>query len=306
MDILAPTYGSHCDYICANCDWLKFGTVIILLSGSSLHSFQFSMANTRASNKIKSLSSSEHDGDDILVLADSLKGDSKKIVQVLLAKMQLMEDNFNNLLKSRDESVGILENEVGCLKLKLQALEDKIDEADQYERRDTLILSGNAIPVGKDGENSGMVIKELLREQLNYDLPLNGINTAHRLGKLRAGSKDDRPIIVKFCRRDDKNELMKLRRNLRKKTPSLFINESLSATRRANLFALRAIKRQHLKLRGPNNVIGCDTWNGNVHAYTSTVDGRPKKHVLNTRVALEQFALNYAKKPLESFLINWK
>ena len=52
-----------------------------------------------------------------------------------------MKENFSTLLREKDEKVNIMENEICTLKRDIVKLEDKLQDNDTLERRDTVILS---------------------------------------------------------------------------------------------------------------------------------------------------------------------
>ena len=63
--------------------------------------------------------------------------------------LQDLREEFINLLKESDEKVLKLQNEVGALQKRIRVLEEKMDESDAYERKDTLIFSGSKLPISK-------------------------------------------------------------------------------------------------------------------------------------------------------------
>ena len=182
-----------------------------------------------------------------------------------------------------------------------------IDDNDAYERRDTIVLSGNAIPVYSQGENSAHLAREIFKNELRMEVPENSISVAHRIGKKPANQQPDkRNIIVKLCRRDLKRPLITA---CQKRAPNqrqnLRINESLTPTRSTILFALRQMKREH-----PNLVQGCSSYEGRIYAYTPPPEGSPatarnRRHLVNTREDLVKFCDEYVKRPLTTFLENW-
>ena len=69
-------------------------------------------------------------------------------------------------LAKKDVLIKHLIEEVSDLKLKVKTLENKLDEVDQYERRDTIIISGVALPDESTHKNSKSVILILVKDQL--------------------------------------------------------------------------------------------------------------------------------------------
>ena len=73
----------------------------------------------------------------------------------------------------------------GKLEEELRTVHKRNDDADQYSRKDSLILSGPALPPFAQEENTAQVVQKLLKDQLNLDLTDLDISTTHRLGPLR-------------------------------------------------------------------------------------------------------------------------
>ena len=70
-----------------------------------------------------------------------LSEDGKLIVMILEQKMDAIVTKLTDEIGKRDERIDQLEQEVNRLKVNMRRMEDSLDEADAYERRDTLILS---------------------------------------------------------------------------------------------------------------------------------------------------------------------
>ena len=65
---------------------------------------------------------------------------------------------------------------------KVSTLEKHIDDQDAYERRDTVILTGECVPAAVEGEICSNVISDIVKEKLKLILPQTEISVAHRLG----------------------------------------------------------------------------------------------------------------------------
>ena len=57
-----------------------------------------------------------------------------------------LREEFVNILKLNDEKVVKLQREVVTMQRKISVLEEKIDESDAYERKDTLIFFRSKLP----------------------------------------------------------------------------------------------------------------------------------------------------------------
>ena len=217
------------------------------------------------------------------------------------------DEKFLSLLKERDNKIATLEDEVKKFKKIEETLNNKIakiesaaDEADAYERRDTLIFSGSNLPQGSPNENCIETIRKLASEKLQGNFDPREVNTAHRLGKLNTSGVDKRSIIVKFCRRDLSRTLCSAARS--KRPDRLFINESLTPIRRKLLFTLRQIKKDH-----PDKLSGCTSIEGKVYAYTKPSPNSPPntpniRTLVNSHEHLAAFCQSFIQQPLENFL----
>ena len=123
---------------------------------------------------------------------------------------------------------------------KISDLESNLDNVDQYERRDTIILSGPSIPAETNTEHTTSVVVNTIKDNLKINLKDSDISVSHRLGSQK--QQRNRPIIVKLTNRTLKHDLIGACIQLK---PQLYINESLTPKRK-NLFnTILNIRRQH-------------------------------------------------------------
>ena len=71
---------------------------------------------------------------------DDLNESERKIVDAISYRMNMLRDDLLKMLREK-EHIQKLDNDVLTLKATVSRLQDKIDENDSYERRDTLLLS---------------------------------------------------------------------------------------------------------------------------------------------------------------------
>ena len=133
----------------------------------------------------------------------------------------------------------------------------KLDELEQYTRRDCLEITG--IPIVLD-DNPSQLVREM-SEAIGVQLAENDISVAHRLPPTK--KVKDR-LIVKFTRREKRDEVYKKRRQLKSKRTKdlptvarqpkssvisqkaeIHINESLTPYRRRLFGRLLEYKRSH-------------------------------------------------------------
>ena len=118
----------------------------------------------------------------------------------------------------------------------VQSLRSDIDCNEQYDRKDTLIISGPDLPVASQNENFKINVKNLLSEA-GVIVNLNDFSLAHRIGRklIDAQAQDKRGLIFKFCRRD----LIQTVSNACKRTkPSFYVKCSLTPTKNKILYVL--------------------------------------------------------------------
>ena len=242
--------------------------------------------------------------------SDQLSSESKSIIKIMQEEFIIMKEEFalmkNEFLEALGEKtheINVLNDEVKNLKAKVTKLESLIDEADSYERRDMIVVSGPNVPEFSVGENANEIVRDVVRREFNLEIGPNEINTSHRIGKKTQNqSADKRPFIVKLCRRDMKKELIMTSKRI--KSRNIFISENLTPLRRSIFKTLRTMKREH-----PNLVKGVSTHEGKVFVYTksesSDPNSRDKRHTVSSYDTLEKFCNDYIKRPLDNFLDNF-
>ena len=148
------------------------------------------------------------------------------------------------------------------------------DRLEQYSRRDNLRISG----IEEEDDESEEVLEAKvieLAEDIGVKLKPDEISVAHRLGKPRDGG---RTVIVRFCHRKKKNEIMSNKKKLKGRQRKVYINEDLTSLR-AKMMSL--VKEQE-------TVKNVSTREGSVVAWP-TSGGRPV--VINTPDNLEKIGI---------------
>ena len=213
----------------------------------------------------------------------------------------VMKAEFIHECRERNEKLLELQNEVKYLNNKVTQLEDKIDDQEAYERRDTLIISGKKLPETVPNENCPELVRKILADNLGLTMSATEISVSHRLGSASNSQRPDRrKIIVKFCRRDMKIDVVSAARRV--KPVDFYVNESLTPQRQSTMFALRNIKRKH-----PTIISGTTTIDGSVFAWVKPPNphvpgARDVRHKVNTLQKLQVFCDNYLQKPASNFL----
>ena len=174
----------------------------------------------------------------------SLPEENKTLVKIL---QHVIAQEFKNEIKilkeeidSKNTVISTLSNEVAQIKNKVQDLESHIDRVEQYERRDTLIVSGPDLPAETPSENPTTVVVSTIKDQLNITLKEEDISVAHRLGPVN--QQRSRPIIFKLVNRSVKYDLVG---SCVRSRPKIYLNESLTPPRLTIFRQLLAIRKQH-------------------------------------------------------------
>lgn len=182
--------------------------------------------------------------------------DLVKSTSFLSEKFEEMKNQIENL---QGENKTIMEENlnlkvlVADLRYAVDTMEQNLDNMEQYSRRDCLEVKG--VPI-QDGESTDGIIKTI-GENIGVSLEDSDISVSHRLREnkpSRSERSSDPAIIVKFVRRNKRDEFYRARKHLRGKSTkdlglsrrvesSLYISESLTK-RNKDLFyeCLRARK----------------------------------------------------------------
>ena len=92
----------------------------------------------------------EVSGGDLNFLLSTLSEESKtlvKIMNLIITKQFKTEiESLKKEINTRDLKMEEMNKEINNLKEKVKSLENNLDNAEQYERRDTVIFSGPLIP----------------------------------------------------------------------------------------------------------------------------------------------------------------
>ena len=108
---------------------------------------------------------------------------------------------------SRQEEKSVLLQQISELKTEYQL---KMDEAEQYSRRNCLIITGVK---EEEGEDTNRVVLDIFEKKLNICLDIFQVDRSHRLNGPKRPESDNsqviRPIIVKFATYRSRNLLFK-------------------------------------------------------------------------------------------------
>lgn len=140
-----------------------------------------------------------------------------KIAQVV---SEAVEKKLEVLVSRYEEKLLEKTKEIDDLKLQL---EERTDELEQYQRRNSLRIFGEP---ERDGEDTDCIAINVAKK-IGVQLDLSDIDRSHRVGRKTNGGT--RPIIVKFTSYRKRREMFSSKRNLKK--TGITIREDLTRMR---------------------------------------------------------------------------
>ena len=225
----------------------------------------------------------------------------QKFLGMLEFKLDQFKKDMLDTCLVKDTEIATLHQEVRAKQKQITDLEHKIDDSDQYIRRETLIFSGETLPVVREVEDCADIVCKLITEKLgDLHVQPTDISIAHRLGPKPAGRPDRRSIVAKFVRRSVKYQILNASRS--RKPPGLFVNESLTKPRQTITSALRNAKRQF-----PDKISGYSTTDGSIFVWVkpplpSAPGAKNFRVSVNTMEKLEQFCQKKFNLPAANFI----
>ena len=156
---------------------------------------------------------------------------------------ELCETIRSDVKDSLQFDVDTVNDKVSTMEKRLHDIEDDLEEAEQYSRRNCLVFAG--INETSDEDVEATVIN-ICKDDLGIRVEKADIDRCHRLGPGPGSTKKGHPktkkqhrdVIVKFATYRTRDDVYKARFNLRKatsKSKTVFVNESLTQ-RRSKLF----------------------------------------------------------------------
>ena len=143
--------------------------------------------------------------------------------------------------EEKDELIDSLSDQVTALKCTIQSLEASNDDLEQYQRRNSLRISG--IPEEDDEDCMELALK-VANEKLRLDPPLEvrDIDRTHRSGQRKPGKP--KQILVKFATYHQRRRFYEARKSIYTSGNTVFVNEDLTKTRGTILWTARKAKRE--------------------------------------------------------------
>ena len=144
---------------------------------------------------------------------------------------------------------------------------NRVDELDQYGRRNMVRLSG----IPESNTDPTDIVLQLARD-LQADISRGDIDRCHRLGKLNPTAKFPRAIVIKFNNYTKRRELFDMRSKL--KGSGIFFNDHLTPTRAKVMKKARDLKNKGAIANAwsSEGKLLCRDNDDNVHILTSHRD----------------------------------
>ena len=229
---------------------------------------------------------------------DQLSEESRALFMLITNRFDATLRQLEIRMQQKDERIDKLERQMLLLQTENVKLGERLEDAESYERRDMIILSGKAIPVVSPGENVTEVALNTIKRDLKLNLKSDDILVSYRLGrKPLVQGTDNRSIMIKLRQYDLKENVIRAARRV--KPDGLFLNENLTPNRSTILYGLRQAKRRH-----PSKITGCGSVNGRVFVWLSAAgtSGRGIKTFINSREKLASFLNDAVGEQLENLL----
>ena len=161
-----------------------------------------------------------------------LSPDYDHLADVVAAKLSVRLKKLENELKEKDETITSLTK-------RLQEVEHKLDDTEQYSRRTSIRIAG----VPEDATEDDVVDKVTRIFDAMKVKPT--INRVHRVGpRNNTRARGPRPILCQFTTYPDKRVVMQSKKDIKNSYPDVYINEDLTRKRARIYFIARKLKKQ--------------------------------------------------------------
>ena len=152
-----------------------------------------------------------------------LQDQNKKLILKVKESEEIIRSK-NELLSQKNEQISKLQTEVEQLTKSTSKLTDKLDDLEQYGRRNSVRMHNvNCAPFNN---NCLDAVVDVLANKLKVAVGPQDIERCHPVGKAKANGL--RPIIVKFKSYGAKHEVYSSKSNLKGNPDKIFITEDLT------------------------------------------------------------------------------
>ncbi|XP_066278834.1 uncharacterized protein [Branchiostoma lanceolatum] len=196
-----------------------------------------SARNTRASTQLqKSAELREKLSADNKLLLDAIEATLLLPLKTEIQELKLQLAGVTDEQREIKSSVAQVENKIDTTDAAVRKMSARLNDLDQYSRRNCLLLHGAAPP---DSDTVQFVL-DTAKNTLGIDLSISDIDRAHPLPR-RNGSDGQRtpPIVIKFVSYAARHRFFSAKSKL--KGSKLFVTEQLT---RKNALLLRATREK--------------------------------------------------------------
>ena len=229
-----------------------------------------------------------------------------EIFQCFLGSLEDKFESFKREMiemnRAKDKQIDMLQTDLHLQKKENAKLQNKLDDLAQYSRRESLVVSGDSVPLFGQQEDCIQIVCTIISGKLGNGTKITpaDVSIAHRLGPKPSSGVDRRSIIVRFIQRKLSYDILNAAR--KKKVPQLYVSESLTPNRQAISRALRKAKRDF-----PNKISGFTTIDGSIFVWVKPprpdAEGARNSRVnINTLDKLEEFCQKNFGQPASNFL----
>jgi regulator of replication initiation timing len=190
-----------------------------------------------------------------LIKAMDLRVNHRLDQQVSTFNLNQKVDNLEQKMKKLAEENTELKNTLANVRKRCDDLESTCDELEQYSRSKNVLVHGIATTTDEaDGNNLEVRVIAELNQKLGLHVSSNDVTAVHRnrppfiRSNLGTIASRPAPILVQFCRRSVKNDVLINRKKL--KATGISISEQLTAKRVKLLSAVNELQKANKILAG--------------------------------------------------------
>ena len=203
--------------------------------------------------------------------------------------------------QGKDNKIDELEALVVAQRKVITNLEEKLEDQCQYSRRESLVFSGQNVPAHQLNEDCIEIACNLVSSKIDQDLHLTpkDISIAHRLGKKPTSGTDRRSIVVRFCRRKMKYDV--LDKAKRTKPQGMFVSESLTPNKQKIVSVIRNAKFKH-----PDVISGYSTSDGTIFMWVKPPNpnapgAKNSRMTIDSMEKMDKFCMDNFQQPASHY-----
>lgn len=174
-----------------------------------------------------------------------MKDNKSLLICLATAFTTVMKSELNKMQRIVDKK----DADIEALQRRVDYLEEKLDDQEQYSRRSCIRLNGLD---DTEGENTDDIVMDLAKT-MKIDIKRTDIDRSHRIGKKDEAQSKHRSIIVKFTNYKARLKFLTNKKKLSevakatndKNLSRIYISEDLTKMRMHVAFFARNLKRQN-------------------------------------------------------------